>query len=142
MNKSKIKDKWIEAHLQVSQVYAANSYCERQKVGCIIVKNDSVISIGINGTPPGDENVCEFQGKTKPTVMHAEANAIAKLAKSTQSSEGAIAFIIISPCIECAKLLFAAGISAVYYKDNYRDNTGLKFLEDRGIYTKQVLLST
>jgi dCMP deaminase len=133
-----MKPQWKRAHMQVAQVYAENSYCVRRKVGCIIVKNDSVISIGINGTPPGDENVCEIDGVTKPTVLHAEANALTKLAKSTQSSEGASAFITLAPCLDCAKMLFGSGIVHVYYREDYRDRAGIDFLVERGVSVEQI----
>lgn len=111
-------------------VWAENSYCERRKVGALIVKDRMIISDGYNGTPSGFENVCEDENNdTKPYVLHAEANAITKVAKSHNSSEGATLYITDSPCIECAKLIIQAGIKRVVYSRKYRITDGLDLLD-------------
>lgn len=110
------------------------SYCERRQVGAIIVKNRMIISDGYNGTPTGFENICEDdEGYTKWYVLHAEANAISKVAASTQSCEGATLYITLSPCRECSKLIHQCGIERVVYREAYKDGSGLKFLEKAGI---------
>lgn len=123
-------------YLRMAAVWAENSYCVRRKVGALIVKNKMIISDGYNGTPTGFENVCEDeQGKTKSYVLHAEANAITKVAKTNQSSEGATLYITASPCIECAKLIIQAGIQRVVYADRYRSEEGLDLLSRAGVDT-------
>lgn len=123
----------------MAHVWAKNSYCERRKVGALIVKNRMIISDGYNGTPSGFENVCEDEsGITKPYVLHAEANAITKVAKSNNSSEGATLYITDSPCMECAKLIIQAGISRVVYSNKYRITEGLKLLERAGVLVEQI----
>ena len=118
----------------MAHVWAENSYCERRKVGAIIVKGRMIISDGYNGTPSGFENICEDEdGNTKAYVLHAEANAITKVAKSHNSSEGATLYITDSPCIECAKLIIQAGISRLVYSRKYRITDGLDLLERAGI---------
>ena len=118
----------------MAQVWAKNSYCKRRQVGALIVKGRMIISDGFNGTPSGFENVCEDEdGKTKPYVLHAEANAITKVAKSNNSSEGATLYVTSSPCIECSKLIIQAGIRRVVYYDEYRINDGLELLKRAGI---------
>lgn len=114
------------------------SHAQRLHVGAVIVKDDTVISYGYNGMPAGWSNVCEDVDedgglKTKPEVLHAESNAIAKLARSANSGLGASLFVTHSPCIECAKLIHQSGISNVYYRDNYRDDAGVKFLQQSGV---------
>ena len=122
------------ALLQSAFNYAECSTAERLKVGCVIVKDDRIISIGYNGMPSGWTNVCEDKDfVTKPEVLHAEENAITKLAKCTESGEGAAAFITHAPCLSCAKLLHGAGIVEVYYIHSYRDTDGLEFLKKCGI---------
>ncbi|HZJ74669.1 MAG TPA: dCMP deaminase family protein, partial [Perlabentimonas sp.] len=105
-------------YLEMAHVWAKNSYCKRRQVGALIVKNRMIISDGYNGTPSGFENICEDEsGKTKPYVLHAEANAITKVAKSNNSSDGATLYVTSSPCIECSKLIIQAGIKRVVYSD-------------------------
>jgi dCMP deaminase len=121
-------------YLRMAQIWAENSYCQRRKVGALIVKNKMIISDGYNGTPSGFENVCEDEsGVTKPYVMHAEANAITKIARSNNSSEGATMYVTASPCIECAKLIIQAGIKRVIYSEKYRLVDGLELLQQAGI---------
>ncbi len=118
----------------MAYVWAENSYCHRRKVGALIVKDRMIISDGYNGTPVGFENICEDEnGDTKAYVLHAEANAITKVAKSHNSSQGATLYITDSPCIECAKLIIQAGISRVVYSRKYRITDGLDLLERAGI---------
>ena len=121
-------------YLQMARVWAENSYCVRRKVGALIVKDNMIISDGYNGTPAGFENVCEDDmGKTKPYVLHAEANAITKVAKSANNCDGSRLYITASPCIECAKLIIQAGIKRVVYSDSYRLEEGLELLRRVGI---------
>ncbi len=116
-------------YLEMAQIWAQNSYCERRKVGALMVKDRMIISDGYNGTPGGFENVCEDEdGRTKPYVLHAEANAITKVARSNNSSDGATIYITASPCIECAKLIIQSGIVRVVYKDDYRSEEGIELL--------------
>ena len=123
-------------YLRMALIWAENSYCERRKVGALVVKNKMIISDGYNGTPAGFENVCEDDNNvTKPYVLHAEANAITKLARSSNSSDGATMYITASPCIECAKLIIQAGVKRVVYGENYRLRDGLDLLERAGIET-------
>lgn len=115
-------------------IWAENSYCKRRQVGALIVKDKMIISDGYNGTPVGFENVCEDEdGTTKPYVLHAEANAITKIARSGNSSEGATMYVTASPCIECAKLIIQAGIKRVVYAEKYRLEDGLDLLRRAGI---------
>ena len=117
-------------YLRMAYIWAENSYCKRRQVGAIIVKNKMIISDGYNGTPSGFENVCEDENDvTKPYVLHAEANAITKVARSNNSSEGATLYVTSSPCIECAKLIIQAGIKRVVYADSYRLSDGLELLK-------------
>jgi dCMP deaminase len=121
-------------YLRMAQIWAENSYCQRRKVGALIVKNKMIISDGYNGTPSGFENVCEDEaGVTKPYVMHAEANAITKIARSNNSSEGSTMYVTASPCIECAKLIIQAGIKRVIYSEKYRLVDGLELLQKAGV---------
>ncbi|MCD6332276.1 MAG: dCMP deaminase family protein [Bacteroidales bacterium] len=123
-------------YLRMAHIWAENSYCIRRKVGALIVKDKMIISDGYNGTPTGFENVCEdAEGNTKPYVLHAEANAITKVAKTNQSSEGATLYITASPCIECAKLIIQAGIRRVVYSEPYRIEDGLNLLRRANIET-------
>ena len=121
-------------YLEMARIWAKNSYCSRRQVGALVVKNNMIISDGYNGTPSGFENVCEDNnGITKPYVLHAEANAITKLARSNNNSEGATIYITASPCIECAKLIIQAGIKRVVYGEKYRLTDGIELLERAGI---------
>ncbi|MDR2424266.1 MAG: dCMP deaminase family protein [Prevotellaceae bacterium] len=116
-------------YLEMARIWAKNSYCLRRQVGALLVKNKMIISDGYNGTPSGFENICEDEtGQTKPCVLHAEANAITKVARSNNSSEGATLYVTTSPCIECAKLIIQAGIKRVVFFDKYRMEDGLELL--------------
>ena len=127
-------NKFDERYLEMAQVWAKNSYCKRRQVGALIVKDRMIISDGYNGTPSGFENVREDEnGITKPYVLHAEANAISKVAKSGNSSEGATLYVTASPCMECAKLIIQAGIKRVVYMDEYRLLDGIELLRRAGI---------
>lgn len=122
----------------MAAVWAKNSYCTRRQVGAILVKDRMIISDGYNGTPSGFENVCEDEnGVTKPYVLHAEANAITKVAKSSNSSEGATLYITDSPCLECAKLIIQAGIARVVYAREYRISDGADLLRRAGIQVEK-----
>lgn len=126
-------------YLRMAGIWAENSYCQRRKVGAIIVKNQMIISDGYNGTPSGFENVCEDeQGVTKPYVLHAEANAITKVARSNNSSDGATLYVTSSPCVECAKLIIQAGIKRVVYNEQYRLTDGVDLLRRAGIECLQI----
>jgi dCMP deaminase len=125
-----MKEKFIEAHLQVARIYGQLSTAERLKVGCIIVKDDRIISIGYNGMPSGASNVCEKDGQTKPEVLHAEANAITKLAKSTESGQDAFMFTTYAPCVDCAKLILQSGIKELYYELDYKNDDGIDLLKE------------
>jgi dCMP deaminase len=126
-------------YMRMARIWAENSYCIRRQVGALIVKDKMIISDGYNGTPSGFENVCEDEtGHTKPYVLHAEANAITKLAKSANNGDGATLYITASPCIECAKLIIQSGIKRVVYCDSYHSRDGLDLLERIGIETVQV----
>jgi len=121
-------------YLRMAKIWSENSYCERRKVGALIVKDKMIISDGYNGTPSGFENVCEDEtGKTKAYVLHAEANAISKVAKSSNSSENATLYVTASPCIECAKLIIQSGIKRVVFSDLYHTDDGIKLLERANI---------
>ena len=123
-------------YLRMARIWAENSYCERRNVGALIVKDKMIISDGYNGTPSGFENVCELDdGTTKPYVLHAEANAITKVAKSNNNSLNATLYVTASPCLECAKLIIQSGIKRVVYSEKYRLEDGLKLLERAGIET-------
>ena len=121
-------------YLRMAQIWAENSYCERRKVGALIVKNKMIISDGYNGTPAGFENICEDENHlTKPYVLHAEANAITKIARSGNNSEGATLYVTDAPCIECSKLIIQAGIKKVFYARHYRLTDGADLLKRAGI---------
>lgn len=126
--------------MRMARIWAENSYCVRRQVGALIVKEKMIISDGYNGTPSGFENVCEDEltGRTKPYVLHAEANAITKVAKSSNSSEGATLYVTASPCIECAKLIIQSGIRRVVYADSYHSADGIELLKRVGIETVQL----
>ena len=147
-----MKQKFIEAFMNAAEVFAALSSARRLHVGAIIVKDNRIISIGYNGMPSGWDNNCEdvvtptlpyLQGdgptlKTKPEVLHSETNAIAKLAKSTESGDGATMFITHAPCLDCAKLIYQSGIKSVYYRNTYRNTDGVDFLNKCNIEVKNV----
>lgn len=128
-------DKWDEAHMQVAETYAKLSSAKRKQVGAVIVKDNRIISIGYNGMPSGWTNECETTDEygnmptTKKEVIHAESNAITKVARSTESAEGAVLYTTCSPCLECAKLIYQSGVSRVVYRDEYKSSQGLTFLE-------------
>jgi len=121
-------------YLKMATIWAENSYCTRRQVGAIIVKNQMIISDGYNGTPSGFENICEDENNlTKSYVLHAEANAITKVAKSNNSSDGATLYVTCSPCMECSKLIIQAGITRVVFDEKYKNTEGLDILERAGI---------
>jgi dCMP deaminase len=143
-----MKEKYLKSYMAVAEIFAEQSSAKRLHVGAIVVKDDRIISIGYNGMPSGWDNECEdtfiiqdevapgvfsltkrTEFKTKPEVLHAETNAIAKLAKSTESGEGASIFITHAPCLECAKLIYQSGIKEVFYKNEYRSEDGINFLK-------------
>ncbi len=143
-----MKEKFVNAYMKVAETFAELSSARRLHVGAIVVKDDRIISIGYNGMPSGWDNNCEYEDidfsdaiygepqtvinkglKTKPEVLHAETNAIAKLAKSTESGDGATMFITHSPCLDCAKLIYQSGIKSVYYRNTYRSDDGIEFLK-------------
>lgn len=127
-------NKYDKAYLRIAKEWSQLSYCKRKQVGAIIVKDRMIISDGYNGTPSGFENCCEDEdGLTRWDVLHAEANAILKVARSTQSCEGATLYITLSPCKECSKLIHQSGIKRVVYKDGYRDDSGIQFLIKAGV---------
>jgi len=139
-----MKPKHQTAHMKAAHLYAELSTARRLKVGALVVKDDRIISIGYNGMPKGWDNDCEykhysignpndFELKTKPEVLHAETNAIAKLARSTESGLDADLFVTHSPCLDCAKLIYQAGIRRVYYANAYRDDSGINFLKNSGV---------
>ena len=133
MNREK-QLRFDQRYLEMARIWAKNSYCQRRQVGALVVKQGMIISDGYNGTPSGFENVCEDEtGVTKPYVLHAEANAITKLARSNNNSEGATIYITASPCIECAKLIIQSGITRVVYGEKYRLIDGIELLERAGI---------
>jgi dCMP deaminase len=155
-----IKEKYLGAYMKTARVFAELSTAKRKQVGAVIVKDNRIISIGYNGMPSGWDNVCEdeiheeseyvidmggpihtlgtIRWKTKPEVLHAESNAIAKLAKSTESGDGASMFITCAPCMDCAKMIFQSGIKEVFYGEDYRDDAGISFLNKCGITVKQI----
>ncbi len=126
-----VKEKKLDKrYLDMAEIWAQNSYCERKKVGALLVKNKMIISDGYNGTPSGFENICEDENETtKNYVLHAEANAITKIAKSNNSSEGATLYVTTSPCMECSKLIIQSGIKRVVYNEEYRITEGLELLK-------------
>ena len=148
-----MKQKYINAHIRVAEIYASLSTAKRLQVGAIVVKDNRVISIGYNGMPSGWDNNCEDEIghvlddngnivetrlKTKPEVLHAETNAIAKLARSNESGLGAVMFITHAPCLDCAKLIYQSGISNVYYRNAYRETAGVEFLLKSGVDVEQI----
>jgi dCMP deaminase len=142
-----VKQKLKEAYMKTAETFAELSHAKRLHVGAIVVKDDRIISIGYNGMPAGWDNNCEdkvwtpdgdYTLKTKPEVLHAETNAIAKLAKSNESGLGATMFITHAPCLDCAKLIYQSGISSVLYRNSYRDTSGVAFLEKSGVNIEQI----
>ena len=132
-------EKFDLRYMEMAEIWSKNSYCKRRKVGALLVKNRMIISDGYNGTPSGFENVCEDEnGVTKPDVLHAETNAITKVAKSGNSSEGATLYVTAAPCVECAKLIIQAGIKRVVYKDEYRLTDGRDLLLRAGIEVDKI----
>ena len=157
-----MKKKYIEAHMKAAEVYAQLSSAKRLQVGCVVVKDNTIIGIGYNGMPSGWTNECEDEInqfivtspdgppfkestvevkkilKTKPEVLHAETNAIAKIARSTNSSDGAALFVTHAPCLDCAKIIHQAGINSVYYRNTYRSTEGVEFLQLCDIHVENV----
>jgi dCMP deaminase len=149
-----MKDKFVQAYMKTAETFSELSSARRLHVGAIIVKDDRIISIGYNGMPSGWDNNCEdesvelysgYEGaihrtvlKTKPEVLHAETNAIAKLAKSTESGLGASLFVTHAPCLDCAKLVYQSGINTVYYRNTYRSEDGLQFLQKAGVKVNKI----
>ena len=133
------ENKYDKAYLKMAREWGNLSYCERRKVGALIVKGRMIISDGYNGTPTGMENICEDEENyTKWYVLHAEANAIMKVASSTQSCSGATLYVTLSPCKDCSKLIYQAGIIRVVYIEQYKDTTGIDFLKDAGVEVVQI----
>lgn len=142
-----MKPKFIDYYMKIAEITAGLSYAVRLKVGAVIVKENKILATGYNGMPSGWENVCETETydedgfhitlKTKPEVLHAETNAIAKVSQSTESSAGSTLFCTHAPCIECAKLIYQSGITTLYYKHQYRDDNGIKFLRLSGVDVHQ-----
>jgi dCMP deaminase len=152
MNKLKtnMKEKFKRAYMKTAETFAELSHARRLHVGAIVVKDDRIISIGYNGMPAGWDNNCEdvvqhsddtTSLKTKPEVLHAETNAIAKLARSNESGLGADIFITHAPCLDCAKLIYQSGIHSVYYKKDYRDGAGINFLLKSGVNVEQLTIA-
>lgn len=143
-----MKQKFRDAYMKTAETFAELSSAKRLHVGAIVVKDDRIISIGYNGMPSGWDNNCEdyfgldLKGNptlvTKKEVLHAETNAIAKLAKSTESGLGASLFVTHAPCLDCAKLVYQSGINSVYYRNSYRDTSGLEFLSKAGVNVEQI----
>jgi dCMP deaminase len=152
-----MKQKFIDAHMKVAETYAQLSSAKRLQVGAVIVKDDTIIGIGYNGMPSGWDNECEhktinlddeydyldedgttYKLKTKDEVIHAESNALCKVTKSTNSSQDADMFVTHAPCIHCAKLIHQSGIRKIFYRNTYRDENGLKFLEKCGVEIEKV----
>lgn len=127
-----------QRYLRMAKIWSENSYCKRRQVGALVVKNQMIISDGFNGTPSGFENVCEENDVTKPYVLHAEANAITKLARSHNSSDKATLYVTASPCLECAKLIIQSGIKRVIYGEQYRLSDGIDLLKRAGIEVVQM----
>lgn len=159
-----MKPKHVDAHMKAAEVYAELSTAKRLQVGCVVVKNNTIIGIGYNGMPSGWTNDCEdiiwtydvdgirdphewnyceekkkwYRSKTKPEVLHAETNAIAKVARSTNSCEDASLFVTHAPCLDCAKLIYQSGINSVYYRNSYRTEDGINFLKKAGLYVEKI----
>ena len=146
-----MKQKFLDAYMKTAETFAELSSARRLHVGAIIVKDDRIISIGYNGMPSGWDNNCEYEEiyhyklndevyelKTRPEVLHAETNAIAKLARSNESGLGSSMFITHSPCLDCAKLVYQSGINTVYYRNSYRDDKGIQFLQKAGVRVEKI----
>lgn len=153
-----MKPKFLNAHMKAAEVYSQLSSARRLQVGCVVVKDNTIIGIGYNGMPSGWDNDCEkrsytnidskwqyldedgstYSLVTRPEVLHAESNALAKIARSTNSSEGASVFVTHAPCLDCAKMMYQAGINSVYYRSSYRDTSGVDFLKECNIEVKQI----
>jgi len=142
-----MKQKLLDAYMKTAETFAECSTARRLHVGAVIVKDDRIISIGYNGMPTGWDNNCEdikinndgqYELKTKPEVLHAETNCVAKLAKSTESGLGATMFVTHSPCLDCAKLVYQSGINTIYYRNSYRNEDGIQFLEKAGVKIEQI----
>jgi len=142
-----LKQKWVDAFMDTAERFSQLSSAVRLKVGAVVVKDNRIISIGYNGTPAGWDNCCEevvqlsddtITTKTKDAVIHAEANAVAKLARDGESGSGADLFCTHAPCVQCAKIIYGAGISSVYYRESYRNNDGIDFLQKCKINVKKV----
>jgi len=141
MNENRKQEILDQRYLRMARIWAENSYCKRRQVGALLVKDGAIISDGFNGTPSGFENVCEDENNvSKPYVLHAEANAITKIARSSQNSDGATLYVTASPCIDCAKLIIQSGIRRVVYGENYRLDDGIRLLQRAGIETTYVNL--
>jgi dCMP deaminase len=144
-----IANKFVDAHMKSAEVYSQLSSARRLQVGCVVVKDNTIIGIGYNGMPSGWDNNCEEEIKwpngdikfltTKPEVLHAETNALAKIARSTNSSDGASMFITHAPCIDCAKLVYQSGIKSVYYRNSYKNTDGIDFLNKCKVEVFQVV---
>ena len=136
-----MKSRYVVAYMKAAYVFSELSHCKRRKVGCVIVKNDTIISIGYNGSPSGWENECEGEdGQTLPHILHAEENAIIKLTRSHETATGAVMFITTAPCFPCAKLLAEIGLKRIYYAESYRGTKGLDHLCAREIPVSQVTI--
>jgi dCMP deaminase len=153
-----MKQKYLDAHMKAAEVYSQLSSARRLQVGCVVVKDNTIIGIGYNGMPSGWDNDCEkrsyinidpkwqyldedgstYSLVTRPEVLHAESNSLAKIARSTNSSEGASVFVTHAPCLDCAKMMYQAGINSVYYRNSYRDNSGVDFLKECNIKVEQI----
>jgi dCMP deaminase len=153
-----MKQKYLDAHMKAAEVYSQLSSARRLQVGCVVVKDNTIIGIGYNGMPSGWDNDCEkrsytnidskwqyldedgstYSLVTRPEVLHAESNALAKIARSTNSSEGASVFVTHAPCLDCAKLIHQSGINSVYYRNTYRDDFGIEFLKKCNVEVNQV----
>lgn len=142
-----MKQKFKQAYMKTAEIFAELSHARRLHVGAIVVKDDRIISIGYNGMPSGWDNDCEdviqyaddtTSLKTKPEVLHAETNAIAKLAKSNESGDGAVLFVTHAPCLDCAKLVYQSGLNTVFYRNDYRDDSGILFLKKAGVTVEKL----
>jgi dCMP deaminase len=153
-----MKQKFVDAHMAAAEVYSKLSSAKRLQVGCVVVKDNTIIGIGYNGMPSGWDNECEVlipeqeivdiesrsityieeRLVTKSGVLHAETNALAKIAKSTNSSDGASLFVTHAPCLDCAKLIYQSGINSIYYRNSYRDEKGIDFLKKAGVIVEKV----
>ena len=141
MNQEEKQKLLDQRYLKMAMIWAQNSYCKRRQVGALLVKGKMIISDGYNGTPSGFENICEDdENHTKPYVLHAVANAITKVAKSNNSSEGATMYVTSSPCLECSKIIIQAGIKRVVFTESYRLDDGINLLKRANIEVKQVVL--